>query len=80
MLFCCLAVKLGRDANVPVYYPIYPLATEHSLLDTMEMIVETYGKLLEDYEADNISVIGVSSGGSQALDLHDFLTYLGKES
>ena len=64
-----LAVKLGRDANVPVYYPIYPLATEHSLLDTMEMIVETYGKLLEDYEADNISVIGVSSGGSQALDL-----------
>ncbi len=68
-----LAVKLGRDANVPVYYPIYPLATEHSLLDTMEMIVETYGKLLEDYEADNISVIGVSSGGSQALDL---ITYI----
>ena len=39
-----MAVKLGRDAKVPVYYPIYPLATEHSLLDTMEMIVETYGK------------------------------------
>ena len=68
-----MAVKLGRDAKVPVYYPIYPLATEHSLLDTMEMIVETYGKLLEDYKADNISVIGVSSGGSQALDL---ITYI----
>ena len=68
-----MAIKLGRDANVPVYYPIYPLATEHSLLDTMEMIVETYRKLLEDYKADNISVIGVSSGGSQAL---DFITYI----
>ncbi len=68
-----IAVKLGRDANVPVYYPIYPLATDHSLLDTMEMIAETYGKLLEDCEADNISVIGVSSGGSQALDL---ITYI----
>ena len=30
-----MAVKLGRDAKVPVYYPIYPLATEHSLLGSM---------------------------------------------
>ena len=58
---------------VPVYYPSYPLATEHSLPDTMEMIMETYGKLLKDYEADNIFVIGVSSGGAQALDL---ITYI----
>ncbi len=68
-----LAVKLGRDACVPVYYPIYPLATEHSLLDTMEMITETYGMLAKDYEPDKITVIGVSSGGSQALDL---ITYI----
>lgn len=68
-----MAIKLGRDAKVPVYYLIYPLATEHSLLDTMEMITETYKKLLKKYEADHISVIGVSSGGSQALDL---ITYI----
>ena len=68
-----MAVKLGRDAGVPVYYPIYPLATEHSLLDTMEMIAETYGMLLRKYRADDITAIGVSSGGSQALDL---ITYI----
>ena len=67
------AIRLGRDAKIPVYYPIYPLATEHSLLDTMEMIVETYKTLLADYDADSITVIGVSYGGSQALDL---ITYI----
>ena len=68
-----MAVRLGRDANVPVYYPIYPLATEYSLLDTMEMIAETYGEILKHCDADSVSVIGVSSGGSQALDL---ITYI----
>ena len=68
-----MAIKLGRDACVPVYYPIYPLATEHSLMDTLEMIAETYGMLTKEFKPDNITVIGVSSGGSQALDL---ITYI----
>ncbi|MBQ4248906.1 MAG: alpha/beta hydrolase fold domain-containing protein, partial [Clostridia bacterium] len=67
------AVKLGRDAGVPVYYPIYPLATEHSLMDTMEMIAETYRMMTKNCDPDNIAVIGVSSGGSQALNL---ITYI----
>ena len=68
-----MAIQLGRDACVPVYYPIYPLATEHSLMDTMEMITETYGFLSKEYDPASITVIGVSSGGSQALDL---ITYI----
>lgn len=68
-----IAIKLSRDAGVPVYYPIYPLATEHSLLETMEMITETYGMLTQKYSADKITVMGVSSGGAQTLDL---ITYI----
>lgn len=68
-----IARKLSKDTGVPVYYPIYPLATEHSLLETMEMITETYAMITKEVAPDNITVMGVSSGGAQTLDL---ITYI----
>lgn len=71
-------IAFGKDCNMDVWFPYYPLCTDHSIKDLYEMIFETYKKMIDVYEAENITVLGYSSGGAIAIGLGLYNNYLGR--
>ena len=67
------ALRFARETGVDVYVPYYPLCTDHPLTVAYEMIHETYKEMLKDYKAENISVLGTSSGGNLALGMIPYI-------
>jgi len=63
------ALRFCKETGLDLYIPYYPLCTEYPLNKAYEMIYETYKTMLVDYSSDNISIIGLSSGGNLALGL-----------
>ncbi len=63
------ALKIAKESGVDLYIPYYPLCTDYPISKAYEMVFATYKKMLENYEANNISFLGTSSGGSLALGL-----------
>ena len=59
--------KLGRDSGCDVWFPFYPLCTEHCITDTYAMAFECYRKMSALYSGGNVSTCGFSSGGALAL-------------
>ena len=67
------ALRFAKESGLDVYVPYYPLCTEYPLTRAYEMIHETYKVMLEDYAAENISVLGTSSGGNLALGMVPYI-------
>lgn len=67
------ALQFAKETGVDVYIPYYPLCTDYPLTKAYAMIHETYRKMLEDYEAEHISVLGTSSGGNLALGMVPYI-------
>ena len=67
------ALKLAKETGLNVYVPYYPLCTDYPLTRAYEMIFGLYCKLLRRYGADNICVMGTSSGGNLALGLVPYI-------
>ena len=67
------ALKFAKETGVDVYVPYYPLCTDYPLTKAYEMIHETYKMMLADYKAENISVLGTSSGGNLALGMIPYI-------
>ena len=61
------ALRFAKETGSDVYVPYYPLCTEYPLTKAYEMIHELYKEILKDYKAENVSVLGTSSGGNLAL-------------
>ena len=61
------ALRFARETGLDVFVPYYPLCTDYPLSKAYEMIHETYRVMLRDYAAEDISVLGTSSGGNLAL-------------
>ena len=61
------ALKFAKETGVDVFVPYYPLCTDYPLTKAYGMIHETYKEMLKEYEAQNISILGTSSGGNLAL-------------
>ena len=59
--------KLGRDTGCDVWFPFYPLCTEHCITETYDMAFECYRRMIELYGGGNVSTCGFSSGGALAL-------------
>ena len=59
--------KLAFDSGCDVWFPFYPLCTEHCITDTYAMAYECYRKMIGIYGGGNISTCGFSSGGALAL-------------
>ena len=59
--------KLGRDSGCDVWFPFYPLCTEHCITETYDMAYACYRKMIELYGGGNVSTCGFSSGGALAL-------------
>lgn len=62
-----VARDMGRRSGRDVWFPYYPLCTEHSIVDSMRMVYETYKQMLAEYE--DIAFLGFSSGAGLALGL-----------
>ena len=59
--------KLAFDSGCDVWFPFYPLCTEHCITDTYAMAYECYRKMIGIYGVGNVSTCGFSSGGALAL-------------
>ena len=67
------ALQFAKETGNDVYVPYYPLCTDYPLTKAYEMIHETYKMILADYKAENISVLGTSSGGNLALGMIPYI-------
>ena len=59
--------KLAFDSDCDVWFPFYPLCTEHCITDTYAMAYECYRKMIGIYGGGNVSTCGFSSGCALAL-------------
>ncbi|MCD8197680.1 MAG: alpha/beta hydrolase [Lachnospiraceae bacterium] len=62
-----LAEKFGKASGRDVWFPYYPLCTDHSIKETFAMAYETYRQMLQEYAPEDIAFIGFSSGAALAL-------------
>lgn len=67
------ALRFARETGLDLYVPYYPLCTEYPLTKAYEMIHGTYKRMLRDYDAKHISVLGTSSGGNLALGMVPYI-------
>lgn len=67
------ALRFAKETGVDVFIPYYPLCTDYPLTKAYEMIHETYREMLKSYAAENISVLGTSSGGNLALGMVPYI-------
>ena len=59
--------QLVNKAGCDVWFPIYPLCTDHCITEAFDMALECYRQLIGIYGAGNVSTCGFSSGGALAL-------------
>ena len=62
-----VARKLGRETGCDIWFPFYPLCTDHCITETYAMAYECYRRMIKIYGAGNVSTCGFSSGGALAL-------------
>ncbi len=60
-------VKMVKQTGCDVWFPMYPLCTEHCIVEAYEMSYECYRQMIEIYGAGNVSTCGFSSGGALAI-------------
>ena len=59
--------KLAHDTGCDVWFPFYPLCTEHCITETYDMVYACYRRMIDLYGGGNVSTCGFSSGGALAL-------------
>lgn len=64
-----LCGQIAENSNAEVWFPLYPMAPEHRLVETLQSTYQVYREILKTYSAENIRFFGTSSGGGQALSL-----------
>ncbi len=67
------ALRIGKETGLDLFIPYYPLCTDYPLTKAYEMIHETYKVMLQSYRPENISVLGISSGGNLALGMVPYI-------
>ena len=70
--FPCLIVRVEskpsqRATGCDVWFPIYPLCTEHCITVSYDMAYACYRQMIALYSDGNVSTCGFSSGGALAL-------------
>ncbi len=70
--------KLMRETGCDIWFPFYPLCTEHCITRTYQMVFECYKKMIEIYGGGNVSTCGFSSGGALALGIAAHNNALGR--
>ena len=64
-----LCSQIAKNANAEVWFPLYPMAPEHRLVETLQSTYRVYQEILKKHDVENVRLFGTSSGGGQALSL-----------
>lgn len=62
-----MARRIGWQSGSDVWFPFYPLCTDHCVSEAYDMAHECYRQMLREYKAENISFVGASSGAALAI-------------
>ena len=62
-----VVAQLVNRTGCDVWFPYYPLCTDHCITESYKMVYECYRQMIEIYGAGNVSTCGFSSGGALAL-------------
>ncbi len=60
-------VRLMKLTGCDIWFPDYPLCTDHCITETYEMAFACYHQMIDLYGGGNVSTCGFSSGGALAL-------------
>ncbi len=61
------AVTIAKQTDSDVWFPYYPLCTDHPISETFDMCFQCYAEIAELYGAENVTLMGFSSGGALAI-------------
>lgn len=61
------AEKIGRSSKRDVWFPYYPLCIDSDIIASYDMVYAVYKEMLKEYKAQDIAVLGFSSGGALAI-------------
>lgn len=64
-----LGGQMADNAGVEVWFPLYPMAPRHRLIETVRSTLSVYREMLKTYESDDIRFFGTSSGGGLCLSI-----------
>ena len=64
-----LCAQIAKNCNAEVWFPLYPMAPEHRLVETLQSTLKVYREILKKYDAVDVRFFGTSSGGGQAMSL-----------
>lgn len=64
-----LCGQIAENCNAKVWFPLYPMAPEHRLVETLQSTLEIYRDMLIEYDAPSVRFFGTSSGAGQAMSL-----------
>ncbi|MBQ7186645.1 MAG: alpha/beta hydrolase [Ruminococcus sp.] len=64
-----LCGQIAKACDAEVWFPIYPMAPDHRLTETLESTLAVYRHILTRHEPENVRFFGTSSGGGQAMSL-----------
>ena len=71
-----LCGQIAEACNAEVWFPLYPMAPEHRLAETLQSTLRVYQEMLKSYSPGDLRFFGTSSGGGQAMSL---CVYIRKE-
>lgn len=64
-----LCGQIAKETGAEVWFPLYPMAPEHTLSETVKSTLQVYQEILKSYDAENVRFFGTSSGGGLAMSL-----------
>ena len=64
-----LCGQVADNCCAKVWFPLYPMAPEHRLSETLQSTLKVYQDILTEYDASSVRFFGTSSGGGQAMSL-----------
>ncbi len=64
-----LCGQIAKETAAEVWFPLYPMAPEHTLSETVKSTLQVYQEILKSYDAENVRFFGTSSGGGLAMSL-----------
>ncbi|MBQ9206102.1 MAG: alpha/beta hydrolase [Treponema sp.] len=70
-----LCAQIAKNCGAEVWFPLYPMAPENRLVQTVGAVVNVYAELLKTHTAENVRFFGTSSGGGLALSVCMFIRH-----
>ena len=64
-----IAIDYANRTGLPVWYPIYPSITEVNITKSIDVLYGVYRRMTERYASEKIAVVGLSFGGTFAMEL-----------